>query len=82
MNLFTLKSLIEKLADDGFTSTQEKLIALALAILDEEIQQCDIIETLKLGKKHCLDNQSGRWMYRVLSYCRTHIWVVGKVPSS
>ena len=55
MNLSALKSLIEKLADDGFTSAQEKLIALALAILDDEIQQCDIIETLRLGKKHCRD---------------------------
>ena len=55
MNLSTLKSLIEKLADDGFTTAQEKLIALALAILDEGIQKCDIIETLNLGKKLCLD---------------------------
>ena len=55
MNLSALKSLIEKLADDGFTTAQEKLIALALAVLDGDIQQCDVIETLKLGKKHCLE---------------------------
>ena len=53
MNLAALKSLIERLADDGFTTTQEKLIALALVVLDGEIQQCDIIETLILNAKHC-----------------------------
>jgi hypothetical protein len=56
MKLAAIKSLIEKLADDGFTTVQEKLIAFVLAIVDEEeMQQCEIIETLKLGKKHGLD---------------------------
>ena len=54
MKLAALKALIEKLASDGYTSVQEKLIALAFAILDEEeIQQCEVVETLKLNEKHC-----------------------------
>ena len=56
MNLTDLATLIEKLEDDGFTSSVEKLIAVVLANLDEDdVQQCEIIGTLKLGDRHCRD---------------------------
>ena len=50
MNLSALKTLTERLADDGFTIAQEKLIAHAT--VDEKIQPCDIIEALLPDAKH------------------------------
>jgi len=50
----TVKTIIENLRRNGFTSAQEKLIAVILAHVPE-IQQCELIEILELDKRHSID---------------------------
>ena len=56
MNRTTLIALIQNLKSKGFTSPVEKLLAAILTFIDTEgepLQQCEIVEILELGRKHC-----------------------------
>ena len=51
IDLTTLKIVIENLRNNGFTTAQEKLLGVVLAHVPE-IQQCELIEILKLSDPH------------------------------
>ena len=48
----TVRIVIENLRNNGFTTTEEKLLGVVLAHIPQ-IQQCDIIEYLGLHATHC-----------------------------
>ena len=56
IDLTTLKIIIENLQNSGFTTSEEKLLAIVLAFIDTEdvpLQQCEIVKILELHEKHC-----------------------------
>ena len=50
----TFATLTQILEEHGFTSVNEKLLAVILANV-EQIQQCEIIQGLALHGSHCRD---------------------------